>query len=307
MNLLKIRNKFRIFTNELLLNTLFLLIKILCLENNIMTREAYNLIKEIKFILKEEINNIRGILNKESEIFNFNNINVIYKYYKNQTFDSKLLDTMKSYYILTIPFMHLEKNDKIPFTLLEEKSKENIFKGNMLNILIVLDIIQQTNKSNKYDILFNFFEKENNSNNYEIGKIYNKSNIGNEYGFCFIGYNYDDFKFNVQSIKKCLFIFSDFYFYLGEIISKTFKNITDIKIINSIPIMSLNISISLIENNFLEIKDNRNNNKLIMNCFDDDNKKKVYNYFTFMISNNIEFEKNEINLFFKNVENKIFK
>ena len=307
MNLLKIRNKFRIFTNELLLNTLFLLIKILCLENNIMTREAYNLIKEIKFILKEEINNIRGILNKESEIFNFNNINVIYKYYKNQTFDSKLLDTMKSYYILTIPFMHLEKNDKIPFTLLEEKSKENIFKGNMLNILILLDIIQQTNKSNKNDILFNFFEKENNSNNYEIGKIYNKSNIGNEYGFCFIGYNYDDFKFNVQSIKKCLFIFSDLYFYLGEIISKTFKNITDIKIINSIPIMSLNISISLIENNFLEIKDNRNNNKLIMNCFDDDNKKKVYNYFAFMINNNIEFEKNEINLFFKNVENKIFK
>ena len=221
--------------------------------------------------------------------------------------DSKLLDTMKSYYILTIPFMHLEKNDKIPFTLLEEKSKENIFKGNMLNILILLDIIQQTNKSNKNDILFNFFEKENNSNNYEIGKIYNKSNIGNEYGFCFIGYNYDDFKFNVQSIKKCLFIFSDLYFYLGEIISKTFKNITDIKIINSIPIMSLNISISLIENNFLEIKDNRNNNKLIMNCFDDDNKKKVYNYFAFMINNNIEFEKNEINLFFKNVENKIFK
>ena len=96
------------------------------------------------------------------------------------------------------------------------------------------------------DCISEFFKKKKkNINNYEIGEIYNKNNIGNEYGFCFIGYNYDDFKFNVQSIKKCLFIFSDLYFYLGEIISKTFKNITDIKIINSIPIMSLNISISL--------------------------------------------------------------
>ena len=308
MNLLKKRNKFRIFTNELLLNTLFLLIKVLCLEQNITTREVYNLIKEIKLILKEEISNIKQILSKESENFNFNYINVIYKYYKNQSFDSKLSDIMKSYYILTIPFIHSERNDKIPFILIDEKSKEDIIKNNMLNILILLDIIQQTNKSNKLDNLSDFFEKaEKNINNFEIGEIYNKNNIGNEYGFCFIGYNYDDFKFNVQSIKKCLFIFSSLYFYLGEIISNTFKNITDIKIINRIPILSVEISISLEENNFLEIKDSRNKNKIIMNCFDDDNKKKVYNYFSFMIKNKSESEKNEFNLFFNNIENKIYK
>ena len=307
-NLIKNRNKFRIFTNELILNTLLLLLSIFCLEQKYVTREVYNLIKEMKLILKEEINNIKSIMNNKSENFDFNNLISIYKYYKNQTFDSKISDIMKTFYILTIPFMHSEKNDKIPFSLKEEKSMDFTIKNKMLIILILLDIIQKTNKSNKAEILFNVFEKEKESkNNYEIGKTYNKNNIGNEYGFCFIGDNYDDFKFNVQSIKKCLFIFSNFHFHLGEIISKTFKNISDIKIISQIPILALNIQESLNEKTFLEIKDMRNSYKVIMNCFNDDNTKKVQNYLSFMINNNNDFEKNEFNLFFKNIENKILK
>ena len=307
-NLIKNRNKFRIFTNELILNTLLLLLSIFCLEQKYVTREVYNLIKEMKLILKEEINNIKSIMNNKSENFDFNILISIYKYYKNQTFDSKISDIMKTFYILTIPFMHSEKNDKIPFLLKEEKSKDFTIKNKMLIILILLDIIQKTNKSNKAEILFNVFEKDKEvNNNYEIGKTYNKNNIGNEYGFCFIGDNYDDFKFNVQSIKKCLFIFSNFHFHLGEIISKTFKNISDIKIISQIPILALNIQESLNEKTFLEIKDMRNSYKVIMNCFNDDNTKKVHNYLSFMINNNNDFEKNEFNLFFQNIENKILK
>ena len=204
--------------------------------------------------------------------------------------------------------MHLEKDERIPFTLTEEKSTENIIKNHMLNIFIILEILEKINKSNSNDVSFDIFEKEKqNINKYEIGKIYNKNNLGQEYAFCFIGNNYDDFKFNVQSIKKCLFIFSEFYFYLGEIISKTFKNISDIKIINTIPIISLNINTSLNTKNFLEINDIRNKNKIIMNCFDDDNTQKVFNYFNFMIDNIYDSKKREFNLFFNNIENKILK
>ena len=67
LNLIKKRNKFLIFTNELILNTLLLLIKIFCTEKHFFPRAAYNLIKEIKSILKEEINNLKLILNDESD------------------------------------------------------------------------------------------------------------------------------------------------------------------------------------------------------------------------------------------------
>ena len=304
LNLIKKRNKFRIFTNELILNTLLLLIKIFCTEKHFFPRAAYNLIKEIKSILKEEINNLKLILNDESDFLPLNNIFFIYKYFTTQTFDSKILEIMKSYYILTIPFLHSEKNDGIPFYLKEEKSKSNILNNILLNIFLLLEITQINN--NKNNIRFPILHNENDKNNtFEIGKLYEKNNIGKEYAFCFIGNNYDDFKFNVQNIKKGLFIFSQFDFYLSEIISKSFKNIEKIKIISKIPIISLKVLKSQTEENFIEIKDLRNDNKTVINCFNNDNTKKVFNYLMLMIRHLIHFKKNEFNNFIKNIENKI--
>jgi hypothetical protein len=304
LNLIKKRNKFLIFTNELILNTLLLLIKIFCIEKHFFPRAAYNLIKEIKSILKEEINNLKLILNDESDFLPLNNIFFIYKYFTTQTFDSKILEIMKSYYILTIPFLHSEKNDGIPFYLKEEKSKSNILNNILLNIFLLLEITQINN--NKNNIRFPILHNENDKNNtFEIGKLYEKNNIGKEYAFCFIGNNYDDFKFNVQNIKKGLFIFSQFDFYLSEIISKSFKNIEKIKIISKIPIISLKVLKSQTEENFIEIKDLRNDNKTVINCFNNDNTKKVFNYLMLMIRHLIHFKKNEFNNFIKNIENKI--
>ena len=311
--IIKKRNKFRIFTTELIMNTLLLLIKIFCFENNnYITREVYNLIKDIKIILKEETNNLKNILNTETENFPFNIIFDIYKYHINQTFDSKLLDIMKSYYMLIIPFMHLEKNSKIPFSLMEEKSNENNIRTHLINIFLFIEFIDKiNNKSNKTGDLFNIFNifeiEKNQRNNFEIGNIYNKNNIGNEYGFCFIGDNYDDFNFNVEKIKKCLFIFKESNFYLAEIISKTFKNISEIKIIKKIDIISLQINKSAINDNYLEIKNLKNDNKIIMNCFNNDNTKKTYNYLTLMKNNFNDFLKNEFNNFIQNIENKFIK
>ena len=311
--IIKKRNKFRIFTNELIMNTLLLLIQIFCLENNnYITREVYNLIKDIKIILKEEINNLKTILNTETENFLFNILFDIYKYHKNQTFDSKLLDIMKSYYMLIIPYMHLEKSDKIPFSLIEEKSNENSTRIHLINIFLLIELIDKvnnkSNKSGELCNLFNIFEIENNQrNNFEIGNIYNKNNIGNEYGFCFIGDNYDDFNFNVQKIKKCLFIFNESNFYLAEIVSKTFKNISEIKIIKKIPILSFQINKSEINDNYLEIKNLKSGYIIIMNCFNNDNTKKVFNYLTLMKNNFNDFLKSEFDTFIQNIENKFIK
>ena len=304
--IIKKRNKFRIFTNELIISIVSILIQIFCIDNNnYITREIYNLIKEIKLILKEEINNLKNILITETENFPFNIIIDTYKYHKNETFNSKLSNIMKSYYIIIIPFMHLEKNNKIPFSLSEEKSKDNLIKIHLTNIFLLIELIDKVNKSNKTGDIFNIFEQDKNKeNNFEIGNRFNKDNIGNEYGFCFIGDNYDDFKFNVQNIKKCLFIFYESNFYLGEIISKSFKNISEIKIIKKIPIISLYINKSPINESYLEIKDIRNENKIIMNCFNTDNTTRAYNYLSLMKNNMNEHNKNEFDALIQNIENK---
>ena len=82
-NLIKKRNKFRIFTNELILNTLLLLIKIFCLEQNNFSREVYHLIKDIKLILKEDINSLKIILNEEPDNFPLIRYNEIILYINN--------------------------------------------------------------------------------------------------------------------------------------------------------------------------------------------------------------------------------
>ena len=307
LNLIKKRDKFRIFTNELLLNILTILIKIFCIEQNYYSNQIFYLIRDIKIILKEEINKVKIIFNEDSENLNFNDIISIYNYYKKESFDIKIKESITTYYLLIIPFMHSEKNDRIPFSLKEEKTKDNNLKNNMLNIFILIDLLLLFNKKAKLEN--NFFNelKSAREKEFEIGNIYNKNTIGNEYGFCFISYNLDNFKFSVENIKKCLFIIYNKYFYLGEIISKTFKKIDEIKIINKIPLINVNVQEIKNEENYLEINDNRNENKLIMNCFNEDNTKKVFQYFKIMKENNNILYENSFYDFIKNIEDKILK
>ncbi len=61
------------------------------------------------------------------------------------------------------------------------------------------------------------------------------------------------------------------------------------------------------EENYLEINDNRNENKLIMNCFNEDNTKKVFQYFKIMKENNNILYENFFYDFIKNIEDKILK
>lgn len=136
-----------------------------------------------------------------------------------------------------------------------------------------------------------------------------KKNLGKEYAFCFISNEFKDFRDNFKNIKKCVFILSKYNFYLGEIESKTFKDLSKIKIFFHIPLRFLSVQVPINGNDsFLELtnirNEDKNSNTIIMNCFDSQNAKKTYNYLSHMINNTILLEKSLFDKFFENIENK---
>ena len=96
---------------------------------------------------------------------------------------------------------------------------------------------------------------------------------------------------------------------MGEIESNTFRDLSKTKIFYKIALRFLDVQFPSVENDsFLEIIDinniDKSKNNIVMNCFDSENTKKVYNYLLQMISNCILFEKSLFDTFLENVESK---
>ena len=321
LNVFKKKENFRVCTNEIILNIIELLIKIYFMKQKISSKESDSLKSKINASLKEEINKIKFLIKEKECSDNSFQISLsAYEYYQSNRID-KIKDLMKSYYIL-VPISHSDKNDIIPFSLKENKTKMNLLKSHMINIFLFVDIIEFIKSDKKIDeINGNGNENKSKSNKkfgpfefeedieFEIGKIYEKKNLGKEYAFCFISNKFEDFKDNLKNIKKCVFILSKYYFYLGEIESKTFKDLSKIKIFFQIPLHFLSAQVPINgKDSFLELTDirieDKNNNTKIMNCFDSQNAKKAYNYLSHMINNTIILEKSIFNTFFEDIENK---
>lgn len=319
LNFFKNKKKFRVCTNEIILNIIELLIKIYFMKHKVSSKESDNIKTKITSPLKEEINKIKKLI--EDKVCRDNSYQIslsAYEYYKLNRID-KIKDLMKLYYIL-VPSTHLDKNDIIPFQLKEDKTKINELKNHLINILFFVDILEyiKSDKKNdeingnenksKSDKKFGPFEVEKDIE-FEIGKIYEKKNLGKEYAFCFISNEFKDFRDNFKNIKKCVFILSKYNFYLGEIESKTFKDLSKIKIFFHIPLRFLSAQVPINGNDsFLELtnirNEDKNSNTIIMNCFDSQNAKKTYNYLSHMINNAILLEKSLFDKFFENIENK---
>ena len=319
LNFFKNKKKFRVCTNEIILNIIELLIKIYFMKHKVSSKESDNIKTKITSPLKEEINKIKKLI--EDKVCRDNSYQIslsAYEYYKLNRID-KIKDLMKLYYIL-VPSTHLDKNDIIPFQLKEDKAKINELKNHLINILFFVDILEyiKSDKKNdeingnenksKSDKKFGPFEVEKDIE-FEIGKIYEKKNLGKEYAFCFISNEFKDFRDNFKNIKKCVFILSKYNFYLGEIESKTFKDLSKIKIFFHIPLRFLSVQVPINGNDsFLELtnirNEDKNSNTIIMNCFDSQNAKKTYNYLSHMINNTILLEKSLFDKFFENIENK---
>ena len=317
LNFLKNEKNYRICTNEIILNIIESLIQIYFMKQKKSQKELDSLKSKINVPLKEEISKIK-LLIKDKECSN-NSFQIslsAYEYSKLNRID-KIKDLLKLYHML-IPFTHLDKNDIISFSLKEDKTNINLLKNHMINIFLFLEIIEFINSNgkndninenkNKLDKKYGPYEVEKDFE-LEIGKIYERKNLGKEYAFCFISNKFEDFRQNLKNVKKCIFILSKYNFYLGEIQSKTFKDLSKIKVFFQIPLRLLRIQVPINENDsFLELTDTRNEDKnsntLIMNCFDSQNAKKTYNYLLHMISNTILLEKSLFDTFLENIENK---
>ena len=314
IKLLKGENNNRIFTNEIILNIIILLNNIYLSKEKISSEEYNYLYSNLADILKDKINKIK-LLTKNNEIKNYSYSTTIFanSYLKSDSFDSKIQDLMKLYYLL-IPSVYLEENEKIPFPLKQNKTKLDSLNNNLISTLLILEVIQSiVSKYNKNKL--NAINMNNKNFPFEIekdidlkeGKTYKKEEIGKEYGFCFIGESIENFH-NLRDIKKCLVIISKYDFYLGEIESNTFKDLSKIKIFYKVKLRFLNIQVPLTESDsFLEINEtqheDKNNKKLIMNCFDPQNTKKMHNFLWQMISNCIIFENSIFDSFLENIEN----
>ena len=308
--LLKNEKNFRIITNEMILNSIMFLIQIFLTKKNYTIKELDILNSKIKFILKDEINKIKLLIEHSKKIAFYYYTIDSYSYYKSESLENKLTDLMKLYYIL-IPNNYLEHNDRIPFSLKEDKTKDAIFRNHMINIFLLLDIIQIINlkishKNNKINNNINPYELEKDTD-YNIGQIYKKEELGNEYAFCFISNKLEDFKNDLNNVKKGIFIITKYSFYLGEIINKTFKDLSKIKILLKIPLIFLDIQFSKGKNDsFLDINDVNNEDinkkKFIMNCFYSENTQKAYNYLKKMINNSLIFEKFIFDAYLENIE-----
>ena len=314
IKLLKGDNNYRIYTNEIILNIIKFLINVFLSKEKISSAEYKYLYTNIISLLKVKVNQIKS-LNKNNEIKNNSYTTTIFanSYLKKESFDTKIQELMKRYYLL-IPTVFLEEDEKMPFALKENKTKIDTLKNNLIITFLLLEIIQiidSKNNKNRTNIInindkHSPFEIEEDIELKE-GKIYKKEEIGKEYGFCFVGNTFEDFKINFKNLKKSVAIITKYKFYLGEISS--FKDLSKIKIFYKIELRNLNIQVPLIENDsFLDIIDirndnnNENKNKLIMNCFDSENTKKMHNFLWKMITNCIIFENSLFESFLENIE-----
>ena len=310
LKLLKNEKIYRISTNELILNIIKFLLQIYLPRKNYSLTEILLLKNKINMALKEEISKLKLLMQNIPNLCYYYAMES-HSYYKSEIFDNKLKDLMKLYYIL-VPFNYLEQCDKIPLSLKEDKKSEDVFRNHMINIYLLLDIIslfeEKNKKNNKNNINNNPIEIEKDTK-YFIGKTYKKEELGKEYAFCYIGNKLEDFQTNLDNIKKCVFIITKYNFYLGEIESKTFKDLSKIKILYNIPLRFLNIQYPISENDcFVGINNISNNPEsvnIIMNCFDSENTKKVFNYLLQMISNCIIFEKTLFETFLESIESQL--
>ena len=265
---------FRQCTNEIILNNISEIIKITP-NNLIKSKNAFNYVKLINTALKSGIKFIDDLLRKypNLQISFYSCLSKAYQEIINESLDEKIKKLIISYHIL-IPLIYL--NEEVPENFKQIKENSNNFLINLLEqILILIETKSNITKNKLYK--FTLLNK-NAEKNFEKNQIINVTDMGDEYAFCvLLDKNY----------IKCVIIIIDDMFYLGEILSGNFKDLSKIKIIKKIELKYLNVIISMENPDLLLEISNINNDKenFIINCFDLENTKKMHKYLIDMKNN----------------------
>ena len=303
LKLMETPKNFRSIAYEIMLSNLSLL-----LSNNKSERNIKFIIQKISEIFIGEIQKLKKLIieNNEFKILAFENSNKAFQKYISPM-DKKIKDLVSSPFIL-IPLIYLDTEEDTPIYLRENKGHQ-ILEIYILKIFILYDILNDLlGFKNDLIIKSKKFPLEIQSTDYILGSEYSDKDLRKQLYPIEIIINY--------KIIKSVIFFDMQYFYLGNILSNSYNNLSKIKIIKKIILR--NIGVKIPENNedyeeentLLEIYDNsgevkNNKNHLIINCFKADKAIEMYNYIKEQRNNAINLEYSLFESFIEAIERKI--
>ena len=264
---------FRLATYEIIITNLQLFIKTYLAKKGNKNDIKRKFINKLLNVVDEQFTKMNNLLTKEKNLskYLFDSCIKAYEHYI-KNIDKKISDLITLPNIL-VPIIYLDKIEEIPDYLREDKNSNEFLRNFIFNIFYLNDIINDL-VDNKQDIIKSKkFPLEIETIKFSIGKIYKEQDLGDDYVHCKI--------FRNNTFIVCQAILSSDTFYLGEVMSGSFDDLTKIKIFKKIPMRYLEIKFgdSSCTLNIID-KTNKITQKhpIIMNCLSEQNTKTMLNY-----------------------------
>jgi hypothetical protein len=262
---------FRLATYEIILINIQLFIKTVLEKNNELEYKL-SFAKKLLDALDNQYKKMNNLLKTDKTIskYLFDCCIRAYDHYIKNA-EKKISDLITLPNIL-VPMIYLDKIEEIPEFLREDKTNKDFLRNYIFNIFFINDILNEL-AGRKELIKQNKFPLSIETIKFSIGKIYNEKELGEDYVHCQI------FRNNAYIVSQAILSADTLYF--GEVMSKTFKDLSQIKIFKKIPLRYLEIKPG--ENNYtLNLIDRSTKmtqkNPIKMHCLNSDNTKIMYNY-----------------------------
>ena len=309
IKLIKSDNNFRIISNEILLNNIQTLINIYLEktkdkdgnESNDLKNKIINLLKDA---FNEEIKKIKKLFAKDKNLWKYS-YDSLYKAYEQyvKSIDKKIND------LITLPFVLVPVDvanfyEEVPQNLRANKINEQSLKSNLLSLILIYDIIQKIQKSDKNMVKSQRFPLISTGLKLGMGKTFTQNDIGEDYAHCQVIDENDN-----NCMTKCEVIITGDTLYIGEVLSGNFEDLSGIKIFKKIALRYLIIKVSQRNEDVLEIADSsveESSRKYIMvQCLNSDNTARMFNYLTNQKKNCLFLEYSMFNSYIDDLEKKL--
>ena len=303
LKLIESPKNFRLITNEIILANLSLL-----LNNNKSEKNIKIVIQKLSEIFNGETQKLKKLLTEDTSLkfIAFENSQKAFQHYT-IPIDKKIKDLVSSPFIL-VPLIYLDTDEDTPIYLRENKYIFQTLQIYILNIFILYDILSNL-LGFKNDLIINSkkFPLQIQQNNYVLGNTYSDKDLGKKFDL-------NEIIINNKIIKSVIF-FDMEYFYLGNILSNSYNNLSEIKIIKKLSLRNIVVKIpknneDYEENTLLEIYDKtdegkNNKNHLIINCFKTDKAIGMKNDIEQQRINSLNLEYSLFESFFEAIKRKI--
>ena len=232
-----------------------------------MLKEAFN----------EEVKKIKKLFEKDKNLWKYS-YDSLFKAYEQyvKSIDKKIND------LITLPFVLVPVDvanfyEEVPQNLKANKVNEQSLKSNLLSLIIIHDIIQKIQKNDKNLVKSQRFPLISTGLKLGMGKTVTQNDIGEDYAHCQMIDENDS-----NCMTKCEVILTGDTFYIGEVLSGNFEDLSGIKIFKKIALRYLIIKVSPKNEDVLEVADSsveESSRKYVMiHCLNSDNTARMFNY-----------------------------